>query len=139
MSNAPAALHFADQPPPAAAALATLAPPAAEWFASRFGEATAVQRLAWPLLADGGHVLVSAPTGTGKTLAAFLPILGQLGASPPTEGASVACLYVAPLKALANDAARNLQAHIAERRRAGAGPAPRCGPGGCGRRRWPGP
>jgi ATP-dependent Lhr-like helicase len=114
MSNAPAALHFADQPPPAAAALATLAPPAAEWFASRFGEATAVQRLAWPLLADGGHVLVSAPTGTGKTLAAFLPILGQLGASPPTEGASVACLYVAPLKALANDAARNLQAHIAE-------------------------
>ncbi|HZY84788.1 MAG TPA: DEAD/DEAH box helicase [Gemmataceae bacterium] len=114
MSNAPADLHFADQPPPAAAALASLAAPAAEWFASRFGEPTAAQRLAWPLLAAGGHVLVSAPTGTGKTLAAFLPILGQLAARPPAEGASVACLYVAPLKALANDAARNLQAHVAE-------------------------
>jgi ATP-dependent Lhr-like helicase len=114
MSNASADLHFADQPPPAASALASLARPAAEWFASRFGEPTAVQRLAWPLLAAGGHVLVSAPTGTGKTLAAFLPILGRLGTDPPAEGASVACLYVAPLKALANDAARNLQAHLAE-------------------------
>jgi ATP-dependent Lhr-like helicase len=106
-------IQFADQAPPAAAALATLATPAAEWFASRFGEPTEVQRLAWPLLADGRHVLVSAPTGTGKTLAAFLPILGRLATDPPAERASVACLYVAPLKALANDAARNLQAHVA--------------------------
>jgi ATP-dependent Lhr-like helicase len=125
MSNAPAALHFADQPPPAAAALASLAPPAAEWFLSHFGEPTAAQRLAWPLLAAGGHVLVSAPTGTGKTLAAFLPILGRLGTSPPAEGASVACLYVAPLKALANDAARNLQAHVAELAPLLPGAAPR--------------
>jgi ATP-dependent Lhr-like helicase len=84
--------------------------PAGEWFHRRFGEPTPVQRLGWPLVAGGSDVLLSAPTGTGKTLAAFLPILGRLADDPDAPG--VACLYVAPLRALVNDTARTLQAHL---------------------------
>jgi ATP-dependent Lhr-like helicase len=84
--------------------------PAGEWFRRRFGEPTEIQRRAWPLLAAGGHVLLSAPTGTGKTLAAFLPLLADLLESPRLGNLS--CLYVAPLKALVNDTARTLTAHI---------------------------
>jgi ATP-dependent Lhr-like helicase len=82
-----------------------------EWFRRSFGEPTEIQRQAWPRIAAGGHVLLSAPTGTGKTLAAFLPILANLVAAPPE--AALSCLYVAPLKALVNDTARNLAAHAA--------------------------
>jgi ATP-dependent Lhr-like helicase len=84
----------------------------AAWFRGRFGEPTEIQRRAWPLVAAGGHALLSAPTGTGKTLAAFLPILGRLLADPPPAVPGISCLYVAPLKALVNDTARTLQAHL---------------------------
>ncbi len=92
---------------PAAAddALAALAAPVAEWFRRRFGAPTAAQRLAWPAVAAGRHLLLSAPTGAGKTLAAFLPILGEL---TQPRSPSVFCLYIAPLKALTNDIFRNL-------------------------------
>jgi ATP-dependent Lhr-like helicase len=84
--------------------------PAAEWFRRRFGEPTEIQRRAWPLIAVGGHVLLSAPTGTGKTLAAFLPPLADLLGIP--RNGNLSCLYVAPLKALVNDTARTLTAHL---------------------------
>jgi ATP-dependent Lhr-like helicase len=74
------------------------------------GQPTAAQCLAWPALAAGKNLLLCAPTGSGKTLAAFLPILDRLLAEP--AAASVRCLYVAPLKALVNDARRNLQSHL---------------------------
>ncbi len=93
---------YLDHPVNTAAAMATLALPVAAWFRERFGEPTPIQRLAWPALATNRHLLLSAPTGTGKTLAAFLPILNRL-LDPDTAGAntpSVRCLYVAPLKAL---------------------------------------
>jgi ATP-dependent Lhr-like helicase len=94
---------------PAAAedALAALTPPIAAWFRRRFGAPTAAQHLAWSALAAGKHLLLSAPTGAGKTLAAFLPILSRL-LETPLAGASVRCLYIAPLKALGNDIGRNL-------------------------------
>ena len=41
------------------------------WFARRFGVPTEIQSRAWPLIAAGGHVLLTAPTGSGKTLTAF--------------------------------------------------------------------
>ena len=50
----------------------------AEWFERTLGEPTPVQREAWPMIAAGEHVLVSAPTGTGKTLSAFLVFLDQM-------------------------------------------------------------
>src|SRR3989440_3998299 len=88
-------------------ALAALPAPVRAWFEQRFGRPTAAQRAAWPVLAAGRNLLLSAPTGTGKTLAAFAPLLGELLTLPPT--ASVRCLYLAPLKALGNDVRKNLR------------------------------
>src|SRR5262245_61599971 len=108
---------YLDAPVPAPAALALLPPALANWFRARYGEPTPIQRLAWPALARGGHLLVSAPTGTGKTLAALLPIIGELLEPPPTDSFSdspLRAVYVAPLKALVNDAARALEAQLAD-------------------------
>jgi ATP-dependent Lhr-like helicase len=113
-------IAFAELASPAAA-MAALPDPVASWFAERYGEPTAAQRLAWPALAAGHNLLLSAPTGTGKTLAAFLPILGEM-VTPSNETRSpwtclsrgVRCLYVAPLKALGNDACRGLQTAVNE-------------------------
>ncbi|MGL4551491.1 MAG: DEAD/DEAH box helicase, partial [Gemmataceae bacterium] len=110
-----------DAPASAAAALASLPGWLAAWFSARYGEPTEAQRLAWPLLAGGGHVLISAPTGTGKTLAALVPILATLDGSPRV-------LVVAPLKALVNDAARNLARDLDDLAEAEPGrPTPRVG------------
>ncbi|MBU1079945.1 MAG: DEAD/DEAH box helicase, partial [Spirochaetes bacterium] len=77
------------------------------WFAERYGEPTPVQAEAWPLIAGGGHVLASAPTGSGKTLTAFLGALSRFASGDyPSEGLSV--LYVSPLKALNEDVRLNL-------------------------------
>jgi ATP-dependent Lhr-like helicase len=92
-------------------ALAALTVPVRAWFVQRFGRPTVAQRTAWPVLSAGRHLLLSAPTGTGKTLAAFAPLLGELLTLPPA--ASVRCLYLAPLKALGNDVRKNLRACLA--------------------------
>ncbi len=84
------------------------------WFRSRYGEPTEIQRAAWSRLPTGQHLLLSAPTGTGKTLAAFLPILTQLLHCERREDTALACLYVSPLKALSADTQRTLTAHIEE-------------------------
>ena len=47
-------------------------PACRRWFAGCVGEPTPVQREGWPAIAQGGSVLIAAPTGTGKTLTAFL-------------------------------------------------------------------
>jgi ATP-dependent Lhr-like helicase len=106
-------LHFLEQPGTADAALAALPAAVAAWFRARFGAPTPAQRLAWLTLAAGRHLLLSAPTGTGKTLAAFLPVVGDL-LTAPADGHVLRCLYVAPLKALANDIARSMESHLAD-------------------------
>lgn len=79
------------------------------WFTQRYGEPTPVQAQAWPLIADGAHVLASAPTGSGKTLTAFLGALSKFASGDyPATGLSV--LYVSPLKALNEDVRLNLVA-----------------------------
>jgi ATP-dependent Lhr-like helicase len=90
--------------------------PVSSWFRERFGEPTEVQRAAWSCLPSGRHVLLSAPTGAGKTAAAFLPILAELLAEveQPAGTSRLRCLYVSPLKALCNDTQRTLTAHIEE-------------------------
>lgn len=98
----------------AAEALALLPPALAEWFATTFGTPTSVQRLAWHALRDAPHALVSAPTGTGKTLAALVPVLADWLTNPAADGWSdspLRLLYVAPLKALVHDAARGIEQH----------------------------
>jgi len=84
-------------------------PLVASWFAGRYGSPTPVQAQAWPLIAGGAHVLASAPTGSGKTLTAFLGALSRFASGDyPATGLSV--LYVSPLKALNEDVRLNLVA-----------------------------
>ena len=109
-------------------------PVTAAWFKAVFDAPTAPQRLGWPVIARGENALILAPTGTGKTLAAFLWCLDRLmleGRERGNEGtrerenreqgsgnrdqksagaARRGCriVYVSPLKALAVDVERNL-------------------------------
>src|SRR4051794_30351777 len=80
-------------------------------FLQRLGRPTPIRRAAWPAVAAGKDLLLSAPTGSGKTFAAFLPLLGRLLDAPPV--ASVRLLYLSPLKALAADIRRNLRRFLA--------------------------
>jgi ATP-dependent helicase Lhr and Lhr-like helicase len=87
--------------------LAIVHPLIEQWFADRVGKPTEVQARAWPEIAAGRHVLVTAPTGSGKTLTAFLWALDRLITGVWPRG-QVRVLYVSPLKALNNDIERNL-------------------------------
>ncbi len=102
-------------------------PVTAAWFRAVFDEPTAPQRMGWPVIARGENALILAPTGTGKTLAAFLWCLDRLMLQLPNPGdkekdlarmghpASRGCriVYVSPLKALAVDVERNLRSPLA--------------------------
>ncbi|HTR05122.1 MAG TPA: DEAD/DEAH box helicase [Paraburkholderia sp.] len=93
--------------------LARFHPAVAGWFRRSFEAPTAAQRAAWPLIASRRATLVAAPTGSGKTLTAFLAALDELvreglangGALPDTT----LVVYVSPLKALSNDIRLNLE------------------------------
>ncbi|MFC3476931.1 ATP-dependent helicase [Halobacterium litoreum] len=97
--------------------LESLAPAVREWWVDQFGPPeqnggclTPPQREAVPLVRDGENALVAAPTGSGKTLASFTAILNELFERERADGLdnAVYCLYVSPLKSLANDIERNL-------------------------------
>jgi len=92
---------------------ASFHPVTAGWFREVFDEPTAPQRLGWPAIARGESTLILAPTGTGKTLTAFLWCLDRLmlHAVPKTPGCRI--VYVSPLKALAVDVERNLRSPLA--------------------------
>jgi len=81
------------------------------WFRERYGDPTPPQTLGWPAIQRGENVLILSPTGSGKTLTAFLwgidSLCRELAQDP--ELAGVRLLYVSPLKALNNDIARNLR------------------------------
>ncbi|HVZ83320.1 MAG TPA: DEAD/DEAH box helicase [Terracidiphilus sp.] len=90
-------------------------PVTAEWFSAVFDSPTAPQRMGWPVIARGESALILAPTGTGKTLTAFLWCLDRLMLHPRPENAKKGCriVYVSPLKALAVDVERNLRSPLA--------------------------
>ena len=95
----------------AAPALKPFHPHVRAWFRDTLGTPSAPQNAGWPAIAAGSHTLILAPTGTGKTLAAFLWELNQLiarGTREPLPNA-VQILYISPLKALNNDIQRNLE------------------------------
>jgi len=89
-----------------------------DWFLETLGEPSPPQSGGWPAIASGAHTLILAPTGTGKTLAAFLWELNRLiveGLEAPLAN-GVHLVYVSPLKALNNDIQRNLDRPLAELR-----------------------
>lgn len=97
-------------------ALKLFHPLVADWFRRTFGAPTDAQEHGWPAIAEGRDTLIAAPTGSGKTFAAFLVCIDRLlreaEAGTPAEG--VAVVYVSPLKALSNDIRRNLEAPLEE-------------------------
>ncbi|MDP6856656.1 MAG: DEAD/DEAH box helicase, partial [Candidatus Thalassarchaeaceae archaeon] len=100
------ATEFADKE----ALLNSLCSPVRNWFDSKFPDFTDPQKLAIPVLQSGGHLLLCSPTGSGKTLTAFLSIIDDLVrlAMDGNLKKSVHCVYISPIKALANDIQRNL-------------------------------
>ncbi|MFF3224771.1 ATP-dependent helicase [Nocardia suismassiliense] len=93
--------------------MAQFSPATQEWFDGAFPAPTAAQLGAWAAIAAGEHTLVIAPTGSGKTLSAFLWAIDQLATrEKSTERAGTSVLYVSPLKALAVDVERNLRAPL---------------------------
>src|SRR6516164_2887946 len=86
------------------------------WFVECVGTPSAPQVEGWPRIRTGRHTLIAAPTGTGKTLAAFLwAIDGLLRKGADLEN-ETQVLYVSPLRALGNDVQKNLERPLAELR-----------------------
>ncbi|HKT36283.1 MAG TPA: DEAD/DEAH box helicase, partial [Nitrospira sp.] len=96
--------------------LARFHPLIAKWFETSVGTPTDVQAQAWPVIQSGRDALIAAPTGSGKTFAAFLSsidrLLTQALARELQDHTQV--LYVSPLKALSNDIQKNLRQPLAE-------------------------
>ena len=90
--------------------LATLSQPVRNWFLDKFPDFTEPQKLAIPSIQKGEHLLLCSPTGSGKTLTAFLSIIDKL-VKMALDGElekKIYCVYISPIKALANDIQRNL-------------------------------
>ncbi|MCA9616240.1 MAG: DEAD/DEAH box helicase, partial [Myxococcales bacterium] len=83
------------------------------WFEASFEAPTLAQKKGWPAIASGASTLLLAPTGSGKTLSAFLVAIDRLCFGPPPTKSGVRVLYVTPLKALGVDVERNLRAPLA--------------------------
>jgi ATP-dependent Lhr-like helicase len=122
--------HSERSPNPSPDPFASFHPVTAAWFRAVFDEPTAPQRTGWPAIARGENALILAPTGTGKTLAAFLWCLDRLmlhdsgivskqetkqgtRGTSEKEGKGCRIVYVSPLKALAVDVERNLRSPLA--------------------------
>ena len=90
--------------------LAVFSEPTRAWFASAFAAPTAPQTEGWPAIAAGDHTLVCSPTGTGKTLAAFLWAIDRLmSRHAAVSDGGTRVLYISPLRALAVDVEKNLR------------------------------
>lgn len=81
--------------------------PVQQWFLERLGEPTEVQSQAWLEIRNRHHVLISAPTGAGKSMAAWLPLLDRI-LTRPRARRGVRVLYISPLRALSRDMASGM-------------------------------
>lgn len=98
--------------------LSLMHPLVRDWFNSRFKEITEPQAMAIPLIHTQENCLISSPTGSGKTLTAFLSIINELwGLQEKGELKDhIYAVYISPLKALANDIEKNLDRPLSELR-----------------------
>ncbi len=81
-----------------------------KWFLDNFKELTPPQKYAFKLISDRKNILVTAPTGSGKTMSGFLTIISKLF-DLSMEGKledRIYCIYISPLRALNNDIYKNL-------------------------------
>jgi ATP-dependent Lhr-like helicase len=101
-------------PNPADDVIAGFHPAVRAWFEGAFPGPTAAQVQAWPAIAAGRNTLVAAPTGSGKTLTAFLAAIDALIREGLSQGLRDATqvVYISPLKALSNDIHINLEAPL---------------------------
>lgn len=109
-------ISYVDAPMQNKDIISLLHSPFKEWFVGKFGSFTLPQRFAFPVINNRENVLVSAPTGSGKTLSAFGSVLNEmldLEAKGKLED-RVYCIYVSPLKALNNDVEKNLNGPLRE-------------------------
>ena len=109
-------IEYLDNPQDTEGLLAMLSPPVRNWFKDKFPDFTRPQKLAIPAIMDRKHLLLCSPTGSGKTLTAFLTVIDKL-VRMALDGKlkkKVHCVYISPIKALANDIQRNLIGPLTE-------------------------
>ena len=110
------AIEYAKKPWSDGEIFEILHPVIRNWFKRKFGSFTPPQRYSVPLIHRGENVLIFSPTGSGKTLSAFLAIINELYELDLKGGLEdrVYCVYVSPLRALSNDIRRNLEEPLRE-------------------------
>ena len=109
-------IEYAKEPFSDSESLAVLHPYIKAWFSKHFTELTPPQKYAFKDISDGKNILITAPTGSGKTMSGFLSIISNL-LRMALDGKledKVYCLYVSPLRALNNDIYKNLAKPIDE-------------------------
>lgn len=89
----------------------TLHPWVRKWFDESFEDFTPAQKKSLVDIHKRNNILVSSPTGSGKTLTAFLSIISELASLAEKDELEdkVYCIYISPLKALDNDIEKNLE------------------------------
>ena len=109
-------IEYLDSPHSTEELLEILCPPVRNWFKDSFSDFTRPQKLAIPAILDRKNLLLCSPTGSGKTLTAFLTIIDKLVrlALDNKLEKKVHCVYISPIKALANDIQRNLIGPLTE-------------------------
>ncbi|MFH1916242.1 MAG: DEAD/DEAH box helicase [Nanoarchaeota archaeon] len=109
-------IEFQTEPYPDEQIYKELNPLVRTWFKGKFQEFSPPQRFSIVNIRHRVNTLISSPTGSGKTLSAFLSILNEL-INLSEEGLledRTYCIYISPLKALARDIERNLKEPLAE-------------------------
>ena len=109
-------IEYLDSPHSSEELLDSLCGPVRNWFKDSFPDFTRPQKLAIPAIMERKNLLLCSPTGSGKTLTAFLTIIDKLVrlALDNKLEKKVHCVYISPIKALANDIQRNLIGPLSE-------------------------